>query len=424
MRPMTDALPTLAIFTTAYPRGRGETFLTAELERLAPCFERVILVPRWREEGMRPMPANCELDESLSLRAAQPTRHLRYALRPIARPSSWRDAARLALQASPEGLAHLATMLDQARLVERWVRRAITQGRTSAAGTVFYSYWLSGAALGLSRAARKQGIRAVARAHGSDLYDHAVPWGRHPLRAQTLAGLDAVYAVSDDGRDYLRAAAGDRASIVQTARLGVHIPQGLARASEDGVWRVLSCSNLIEVKRVDHLIEALAEVGPLLPGRRVEWTHLGDGPLRSELEARAAAVLGPTGVVWRWVGALPHERVLAWYDEQPVDVMVNTSRSEGLPVALMEALARGVPVVAPDVGGVREAVPVGGGALTSAGAPPREVARAIAQLAVGDVQVARRAARGHAEACFDAHRNFAAFAQALVALARRPKGEA
>jgi len=48
---------------------------------------------------------------------------------------------------------------------------------------------------------------------------------------------------------------------------------------------------------------------------------------------------------------LPHNDVLNYYASNPVDVFINTSSSEGLPVSIMEAMSFGIPVIATNVGG-------------------------------------------------------------------------
>ena len=75
---------------------------------------------------------------------------------------------------------------------------------------------------------------------------------------------------------------------------------------------------------------------------------VGDGERRGELEAMA-----------RELGLAEHVRFLGWRKDLAVvygatDVCALTSRNEGTPVAVIEALAAGVPVVSTDVGGVRD----------------------------------------------------------------------
>src|SRR5262249_55707283 len=105
---------------------------------------------------------------------------------------------------------------------------------------------------------------------------------------------------------------------------------------------------LTEIKRQDVLIRAFARVAARHPESRV--LLVGDGPLRAVLEALAA----PLGV---------GDRVtFAGYRDRPerflrlMDVFALTSRSEGMPLAILEAWAAGLPVVASRVGGIPEVV--------------------------------------------------------------------
>jgi len=78
---------------------------------------------------------------------------------------------------------------------------------------------------------------------------------------------------------------------------------------------------------------------------------VGDGELRSEVGARAAAL-----------GVSDRVRMLGWRRDlatinAATDVFLLTSRNEGTPVALIEAMASGVPGVSTDVGGVKDVIP-------------------------------------------------------------------
>jgi glycosyltransferase involved in cell wall biosynthesis len=114
--------------------------------------------------------------------------------------------------------------------------------------------------------------------------------------------------------------------------------------------------------------------------------------------------------------------VLAHYAQEPVDLFVLLSRSEGLPVSIQEALAAGVPVLATDVGGVAEAVGRDGeaGLLLPADADDAAVLRAL-QALLGEEDPARRTARREAARQrwaqdFDAARNHTRLARTLRSL--------
>jgi len=142
-----------------------------------------------------------------------------------------------------------------------------------------------------------------------------------------------------------------------------------------------------------HLLDALPAVLARVPA--VVCVLIGDGPLRARLEARARAL----GVAarCRFTGARADVADLV----AALEVVVLPSRSEGLPFALLEAMALGKPVVATTVGGCPEVVEDGrtgwlvppGDAPALAGAVLRLLEDAPAARAMG----ARGAARVRAE---------------------------
>jgi len=139
------------------------------------------------------------------------------------------------------------------------------------------------------------------------------------------------------------------------------------------------------VKGLDVLLDAARQ----LPAARFALFGEGDA---SALETRARA-LGLDGRV-TFPGAVPARAALA-----QMSVFVLSSYMENAPLALLEAMAAGVPVVATRVGGVPELVPEGTGELVEPG-DPAALAAAIARL-LGDPALASAragAARRHVEA--------------------------
>lgn len=101
---------------------------------------------------------------------------------------------------------------------------------------------------------------------------------------------------------------------------------------------------LVPVKDHETLFSALATVPD------VHLAVLGDGELRQTLEGMAHSL-----------GIAGRTHFTGWWEDMPgaladLDVVVLSSRNEGTPVALIEALAAGRPVIATDVGGVRHVV--------------------------------------------------------------------
>ncbi|MEU7476215.1 glycosyltransferase [Lentzea sp. NPDC042327] len=171
---------------------------------------------------------------------------------------------------------------------------------------------------------------------------------------------DRVVAVAAASADRLRAA-GLASEVVPNAvfpSAPVHdratVRAALGTAPDVPV--ALCPARLEPQKRHDVLLDAWASVGGA-----VELWLAGDGSLRAELEEHAERVGGRV----RFLGTRTDVRDLL----EAADVTVLTSDWEGMPIALLESLAAGRPVVASDVDGVREVLSGGGGVLVPRRSP-------------------------------------------------------
>jgi len=137
------------------------------------------------------------------------------------------------------------------------------------------------------------------------------------------------------------------------------------------------------------LLDALAE----LKRRGVPFNTMlvGDGPDRAMLEARAAA-LGVADAV-QFLGERPDvERLLPGFD-----VFVLSSREEGIPNALLEAMAAGRPAVVTDVGGNREVLRDGDTGWIVPAQSPAALADALAAVLGDPAEARRRGERARAD---------------------------
>ena len=175
---------------------------------------------------------------------------------------------------------------------------------------------------------------------------------------------------------------------------------------------VIGCvANYRSVKAHDLLIAAFADVVRGNPNVRL--VLVGEGPERLRLERRVESAGLTSCVVMH--GAEPDARRL----NSAFDVVTLTSKSEGLPNAVLEAHAAGRPVVATDVGGMREVVLDGeSGVLVASGDRPA-LARALARLADDGAlrEQMGRAGRRHVESEFGMDRFVREFADLYHELA-------
>lgn len=106
----------------------------------------------------------------------------------------------------------------------------------------------------------------------------------------------------------------------------------------------------IHRKGLDVLLDAWTHVVAARPGRYLSLRLMGTGADAAELHARLAD--GPPGVTWRDEYVLDRAEIRQHL--AVADIYVLSSRQEGFPVALIEALASGLPAVAADAPGVRD----------------------------------------------------------------------
>jgi len=132
------------------------------------------------------------------------------------------------------------------------------------------------------------------------------------------------------------------ASVVPPAQPGgdVDYQHAFGRKSHPVVGVV---ARLVPEKGIQYLIDCFPEVVRLVPDARL--LIIGDGPLRDSLETRAREI----GVVEKVVfaGSLDARPLLP-----AISVLAVPSVTEGTPLAMLEAMAAGIPVVATSVGGV------------------------------------------------------------------------
>jgi glycosyltransferase involved in cell wall biosynthesis len=199
-------------------------------------------------------------------------------------------------------------------------------------------------------AARLLGVEFSMTLHGSDLLLHGT------YLDVKLENCSFCLTVSEYNRRYIlgRYSGVDPARIV-VARLGVDVSEfdplaaPRARASGDP-FTVVAVGRLHSVKDHAFLLHACAQLCDFeVP---FECLIAGEGPERRNLESliRQLGLQGRATLL----GHVPREQMDSFYDR--ADLVVLTSRSEGVPLVLMEAMARGKIVLAPAITGIPELV--------------------------------------------------------------------
>lgn len=176
------------------------------------------------------------------------------------------------------------------------------------------------------------------------------------------------------------------AQVSSTERAGVRrtLRATLGIADDDFVFGYVG--RLSEEKGVAHLIQAIARMSG--SPRRVRAIVVGDGPQRAALEQRARERRVAADVTFAGFQA----DTAPWYSA--MDAFVLPSLTEGTPMALLEAMASGVPVIASEVGGVPAVVAHGQNGLLVPPADAERLAEAMRRFVSSPALREDLAARG------------------------------
>lgn len=414
----------LIIFTHLYPYDfPGEqTFISREIHHLIKNFDRVILVPRIHRGVKLPLPASIEVDEHYAAFLEANSRPYQLIERAFRLRRFYKEIQKnKTILLYPSKILKLILFSAKAELTRQWMTDWIRKQKINAKDCILYSYWFNHLAAGLSLVKHEfTDIKIISRAHGYDIYEEYYYPYYWPYRSETLANISRLFFASEAGRTYFCDHYPDFASKYETAYLGISDPGFVAQLSKDNVFRVVSCSAIVSVKRIDLLLDGLAIMAHLRPEQKIEWIHFGDGKDRRALERKIKQSF-PPNISARFFGYRPNQEILRYYREHSIDVFVNVSTTEGgAPVAIQEAISFGIPVVATSVGGNPEIVSEKNGILLSPSPTAKEIALALLKIWDDPLSAAkmREASRQVWQTSFNADVNFLLFAKRLKSLGR------
>jgi colanic acid/amylovoran biosynthesis glycosyltransferase len=411
----------LVLLTKQYPFHHKEQYITNELLALSKVYDKIYIYPCEHFNTDYPLvyslPENAEL---IDLNLSSPLIHTSF------RKEWW-------LKFITTYLGELAFNKHKLHVLKEFKRYYsayavnysqgmalldfLKKNNVKVEETTFYSYWFSNLALCLSLLKQKGDIKHFySKSHAIDMYHE--DWSlvesnslNVPLYKKFKTdSIDQIFPISAHGERYLkREFSGISTKIFY---LGAEeFPSSESKHSGE-VFTLVTCSNIDLRKRVYRLGEALS-----LIKRPVKWVHFGGGT--DEMEQMVKDAVKSPLVQLELKGQALNAEIRQFYASNRVDVFVNLSKAEGVPVAIMEAIAHGIPVLATDVFGTPEvAVKDVSGKLIPTDFTNEQLSDAITWFIEHpeEVDVLRVGARKLFEERFDAHKNHAEFANYLVSL--------
>lgn len=219
-----------------------------------------------------------------------------------------------------------------------------------------YSFWLSRGAYAISYYKNQNQkknliIKTISRAHRYDLYEERNNLNYLPFRKFINDNLNKIYFISEDGKKYFEEKykynSIDKYFI---SKLGTENKLNLKKIFKNKQKIcIASCSYIIDVKRLDLIIDILSQLNI-----EFYWIHIGNGELEGKIKEYAFEKLKKKN--YKFLGRIDNSKILQTYIDYDVDYFINMSDSEGVPVSIMEAISLGIPVIARDVGGNSEII--------------------------------------------------------------------
>ena len=269
----------MLLITRGFPYGNSEqSFLQTEFRTLAEAFDITVF-----SEGTDPLPVQKGFENVKTIRYEDKTLK-ELTGKAVLRKDTLRDMADAVRGASPEmayrRVREITGYSARACFMEPALREAIMEVEPD----IIYSFWCTPATLAALRLKKEfPEIKVISRFHGYDLYNERRPSMRQPFKPMISKELDAVFFVSRCGKEYFEKTWNRRGR-------GHYLGTVKRKTVDENPERLIlaSCSNMIELKRIDLIIEALAKLPEDI---KVSWYHYGDGPAREALEKQARDVL-------------------------------------------------------------------------------------------------------------------------------------
>ena len=404
----------LIIFTHGAPFVNGENaFLMPEIPLLAERFERVVLVPNRLQANvaMPIMPLNVEVYDNAPIRNFNPRLGQLKSFFGFSWVREWSDFN--SIMDFRHELLYIALVRDFKRRFWQVVRDL----NLKLSSTLFYSFWFTEETSGLAEiAVDRPELRFISRAHGYDLYDYRVNFRSRYYRELALDKSSGIYCCSKDGLSHLKEHYCGHGNALKVGYLGVRCSKterNFQYARNPKLLKLVTVANLVSGKQICRFLKSLIVYSNARQKMMISYDIIGEGAERDNI-ALLCKTLPKNLKVTMW-GLIPNTDVLRNYETKNYDLFVLPSASEGLSVAIMEAMEHGIPALATRVGGLGEVVEDGvTGYLINSNFRDAEVASCIDRFIAADICQMRFAAMRRIRNNFECQKLRTEFANSLL----------
>jgi len=340
----------IILITSKFPYIGGEQFLETEIKYYANI--ELIIMPKVQGSYLRKIPTSIVVDNFLAKNSFTKSK-LIYLLKALRHKVFYKEL----ISEKFINIKKIKRFLSSIYLYQMYYELfdSYFSKVQDLRSIIVYTYWNDEITYALQSLKEKYHYGLISRIHRGDLYKERRAFEYMPLKKHFTKNIDTLYTITKSANQYLKDTYGFDEKLLELSRLGVDDRKIITKTSPKNVLNIVSCSFLSEVKQIDKIIRSLKVIATQMKLVNFFWTHIGDGILYDELLILAKNELNSLdNIQYSFVGNYENEKVYQFYSENTVDVFLNVSLSEGVPVSIMEAMSCHIPIIAPDIGGIKD----------------------------------------------------------------------
>ncbi len=383
----------ICLITASYPFDVAleDTFLKDEVIIMSEMFDKAYILSRNNTGSVSNLPPSLRLENGLASRIKLFKKFsvrniVSFLLIILSSLELYREVFNKRL--FPWQLKNLKWLVSyqvKRKIIARFISDWIEKNKYTKESIIFYTFWLDEATHGICDAVEpfSQNMKVISRAHGFDIYEERSNPAYWPLRPSWFSKIDAVFADSKTGCDYLANKYPQYTDKFHVSFMGVSESGFISSDSKDDVLRIVSCSMVRKLKRIDLIMTSLKRFSQVNPEIPIEWTHFGDdtAELRiSDLMIFRESLDFDSNIKINFPGYDTQEALYGFYRANFVDCFITVSESEGTPISILEALNCGMPIIATAVGGIIDLVSSDNGFLLPQNPSEDQVSEALYKL--------------------------------------------
>jgi colanic acid/amylovoran biosynthesis glycosyltransferase len=341
----------LILLTSEFPFNQGESFIEDEILYLSETFENILIFPiTSKNQSKRILPQNIQV---INLHFSESRTKKLFT---CFFSCSFFEELILnfrKLVSYPSVLNDIVYYYSKSKFIASKIEQEFEKQSWRENETILYSYWLDEKAVALCHLNRSgKFYKVVSRAHGFDLYEERKKNKYQPFRSLLKKKLTEIYFISENGKDYFKNKYGE---FIKNQFLICFLgTQQITNFKNDkskiDKLNFVTISSLNDFKQV-HLIPELLS---LIDTNKIEWTVFGDGPMYEELVTNINKYI--PYIKTNLYRQVPNYELRKKLESGSYHFGIHLSLFEGLPVAFMEMLSVGIPIIAVNSGGVNELI--------------------------------------------------------------------